>query len=220
MAKNNSWGGMIEICAVAEIFRVNIEILSRNADTMRRCKWIGSFKYSINDARTSSLYILYSVNNHYDSMIEIVDDENSININGQTAGVDSNSQLSTVNDSSSFGIVRRSQTRVVERVKTFSTISEQDLIELQFSNDVLNITNNPKTTGVHSCKKRACRSTQDFITGLPQLKKSRSPDNEKSRVVHVQKRMDKTPEFKNRRLLACKVTQDFISGLPPLKRPR
>ena len=51
---------MIEICAVAEMFRVNIKTFESIADPIRRFKWIGSFKYSVNDARTTSLYILYT----------------------------------------------------------------------------------------------------------------------------------------------------------------
>jgi hypothetical protein len=62
------------MCAVAELFHVNIEVFKRNADRLRRFKWMGSFKYSLNDARTTSLYILYTGNNHYDSLIDIVAD--------------------------------------------------------------------------------------------------------------------------------------------------
>ena len=40
MSKNSSWGGMIEICAVAEMFHVNIEVLVSNSDPLRRFKWI------------------------------------------------------------------------------------------------------------------------------------------------------------------------------------
>ena len=40
MAKNSSWGGMIEICAVAEMFPVNIEVLVSNSDPSRRYKWM------------------------------------------------------------------------------------------------------------------------------------------------------------------------------------
>ena len=74
MSLNSSWGGMIEICAVAEMFHVNIEIFESTADPNRRFQWIGTFKYSLNDTRTKSLYILYTGNNHYDSLIDIVDD--------------------------------------------------------------------------------------------------------------------------------------------------
>jgi hypothetical protein len=72
MAKSSSWGGMIEICAVAVMFHVNIEVLVNSSNPMRRFKWMGSFKYSLNDARTTSLYILYTGNSHYDSLSPLV----------------------------------------------------------------------------------------------------------------------------------------------------
>jgi hypothetical protein len=151
-------------------------------------------------------------------MIDIVDDQNSINVNDQTAGGDSNCQLSNVNDSSSFGIVRLSQTRVVERVKTFSTISEQDLLELQVNNNVPNVTNSSKTMGAHSRKKSERTEVLKILSLDCRRKKSRSPDIEKS--WEVQKQMDETPEIRDRRLLACRSTQDFITGLPQLKKSR
>lgn len=69
MSLNSSWGGSIEICAVAEMFHVNIQIFERNVDSNRRFKWIGTFKYTLHDAHTTSLSILYTGNNHYDSLI-------------------------------------------------------------------------------------------------------------------------------------------------------
>jgi hypothetical protein len=55
MALNTSWGGMIEICAVAELYEVNISIFQRNDDPERRFKWTGTFKYSLNNALTVTL---------------------------------------------------------------------------------------------------------------------------------------------------------------------
>jgi hypothetical protein len=60
MAKDSSWGGMIEICAVAEMFHVNIEVLVSISDPLPRFNRMGTFKYSLNDARTTSLYLLYT----------------------------------------------------------------------------------------------------------------------------------------------------------------
>jgi hypothetical protein len=57
---------------------------------------MGSFKYSLNDARTTSLYILYSGNNHYDSLIDIVADNDIIN--DLSEGRQNICQLSSFND--------------------------------------------------------------------------------------------------------------------------
>ena len=55
MSLNSSWGGMIESCAVAELFHVNIHIYVRNADPRRLFKLLGLLKYTLNDAHTTSL---------------------------------------------------------------------------------------------------------------------------------------------------------------------
>jgi OTU-like cysteine protease len=168
MAKNTSWGGMIEICAVAELFHVNIEVLVSNADRLRRFKWMGSFKYSLNDAHTTSLYILYSGNNYYESLIDTVADNDIIN--DLSEGRQIICQLSSLNDVASSEIMRLSQTCDVERVKIFSAKSRRDLQGLLKSNDVLDVTETLNTTLAHTRKKRECRSTQDFTTKSPQLK--------------------------------------------------
>ena len=81
MSLNSSRGGMIEICAVAELYHVNIHIYIRNADPRRLFKLLGSFKYSMNDAHTTPLHLLYTGNNHYNSLIDI------LNINDNVDGV-------------------------------------------------------------------------------------------------------------------------------------
>jgi hypothetical protein len=58
MSINTTWGGMIEICAVAELYEVNISIFKRNDDLERRYAWIGTFKYSLN-------HVLTKENNSY-----------------------------------------------------------------------------------------------------------------------------------------------------------
>jgi hypothetical protein len=97
MSLNSSWGGMIEICAVAEMFHVNIQIFENYADLKRRFKWMGTFKYSLHHVNTTSLYILYTGNNHYDSLIDIV----NANKNNSDVSVVGDSQLPAIIDSSS-----------------------------------------------------------------------------------------------------------------------
>jgi hypothetical protein len=102
---------------------VNIEVLVSNAERLRRFKWMGSFKYSLNDARTTSLYILYSGNNHYDSLIDIVADNDIIN--DLSEGRQNICQLSSFNDVASSKIIGLSQICDVEGVKTFTGTAEE-----------------------------------------------------------------------------------------------
>ena len=53
---------------IAQLFHVNIQISRRNADPERRFKWIGTLKYTLNDAHMTSLYKLCNGNNHYDGL--------------------------------------------------------------------------------------------------------------------------------------------------------
>ena len=72
MSLSSSWGGVIEICAVVEMFHVAIHIYCENADSSGKYKLLGTFKYTNHDAHTTSLHLLYTGNNHYDSLIDIV----------------------------------------------------------------------------------------------------------------------------------------------------
>ena len=62
---------MIEICAIAELYEVSISIFERNDDVGRSFALTG-IKYSLNNALTITLYILYTGNSHNDSLVDIV----------------------------------------------------------------------------------------------------------------------------------------------------
>jgi OTU-like cysteine protease len=203
MSLNSSWGGMIEICAVAEMFHVNIQIFERNADPKRRFKWIGTFKYTLNDVLTTSLYILYTGNNHYDSLLDIVNI--SKNISGVSVGGDNVCQLSTDNKSSSSKMMRLTQIRDAESVP-----SKKDLQGKQKSNDVLVVTTDSNTTETHKSKRLASRSIQDgtaespllesntISVESPVLRERRSLYNERKRIKYNErvKSFDRRSEAK------------------------
>ena len=60
MSLNSSWGGVIEICAVAEMFHVNIQIFEKTSDPKLNFKWIGTFKYTLHNARVSPKSVIRS----------------------------------------------------------------------------------------------------------------------------------------------------------------
>jgi hypothetical protein len=79
--------------------------------------------------------MLYTGNNHYDSLFDIVNDKN--NISGFYEWGDNYYQVSTDNDSKMTSL---SQIRDVERVENFSRQSKLDLYGWSESNDVLLVT--------------------------------------------------------------------------------
>jgi hypothetical protein len=166
MSLNSSWGGMIEICAVAEMFHVNIQIFENYADPKRRFKWIGTFKYSLNHVNTTSLYILYTGNNHYDSLIDIVNG----NKNNSDVSVVGDSQLPTIIDSSSSIEKRCSQIGDV-----VTTHTRKRLPCKRFQDVITDSPQLKRNRSAENEKRRERRKSKvTIITKAPQPKRNKS----------------------------------------------
>ena len=118
MSLNSSWGGMIEVCAVAELFHVNIHVCVRNADPRRPFKLLGSYKCSINDAHTAPLHLLYTGNNHYDSLIDIIFINDKVN--GVSNVMDNESELFRTNNSTCSEVIASTPICDADRVQIWN----------------------------------------------------------------------------------------------------
>ena len=107
---------MIEVCAVAELFHDIIHIYERDADPRRLFKLLGSFKYTMNDAHTTPLHLLYTGNDHYDSLIDILIIND--NVAGVSNGVDNVAKSFHTKKSTPSKMLASTQTCYADRVQS------------------------------------------------------------------------------------------------------
>jgi hypothetical protein len=178
MSINTTWGGMIEICAVAELYEVNISIFKRNDDPERRYAWIGTFKYSLNHALTITLYILYTGNSHYDSLIDVV--------HAHTGGENICQRLTEISD------IQRAKNfclkdRQFEKGKDVLVTEASGRKRLACSSIRDSNSESPELKRMRTLCNEKRMEARISRTDSPEMKKQRLVENDKSREARLKK---------------------------------